>query len=199
MSDSLAVTDRTRLRRRAQRGSHERAAVEAILDEALVCHIAVSAEDGPLVLPTTHVRVGEFLYVHGSSQNQLLSRLTSGPACIVATLLDGLVLAKTAFHHSVNYRSAVLFGTGRLVTDLAEKRRVLAALLDKLVTGRSSACRPPNDAELEATQVVAFPIDEASAKARTGPPLPESGRDADLPFWTGVIPLLQQRGEPQAT
>src|SRR5262245_41119174 len=125
MSEPLAVTDRTRLRRRAQRGSHERAAVEAILDEALVCHIAVSSEEGALVLPTTHVRVGELLYVHGSSQNQLLSRLTRGPACIVATLLDGLVLAKTAFHHSVNYRSAVLFGTGRLVTDRAEKRLVL--------------------------------------------------------------------------
>ena len=195
---SLAVTDRTRLRRKPTRGSHELAAVEAILDAGLVCHVAFEGPGGgPVVIPTTHVRVGDRVYMHGSASNAMLRALGRGlDACFAVTLLDGLVLAKTAFHHSVNYRSVVLFGRAEEVTDFAEKRRVLDALLEKLEPGRSQACRPPNDKELAATLVIALPIAEASAKVRSGPPIPEDGDDRLLPHWHGEIPLRLVRDPP---
>lgn len=197
MSTPLRITDRTRLRRRPQRGSHERATVDAILDAAYVCHLAVVVEGAPRVLPTTYARIEDTLYLHGAAHNHALGVLAAGgEASIAVTLLDGLVLARTAFHHSVNYRSVVMFGRGRSVDDPDEKRRALAALLDHLVAGRSAACRPPDAAELGATRVVAFPIDEAVAKARSGPPLADTGADAGLPFWAGVIPLVTTRGAP---
>jgi nitroimidazol reductase NimA-like FMN-containing flavoprotein (pyridoxamine 5'-phosphate oxidase superfamily) len=152
---------------------------------------------GPVVIPTTQVRVGDRIYVHGSAVNGMLRTLSEGVDVSVAvTLLDGLVLARTAFHHSVNYRSVVIFGCATRVDDLAEKRRALDALVEKLVAGRSKACRPPNDKELAATMVLSLPIAEASAKIRQGPPLPDDGEDASLPHWAGVIPLSIARGTP---
>lgn len=197
MSEPLVPSDRTRLHRKPQRGSFDRAVVDAIPDEAIVCHLGFATERGPIVLPTTCVRLGDQLHVHGSAASHMLRALGGGIAMSCAvTLLDGLVLAKTAFHHSVNYRSVVLFGIARVVEDPAEKRAVLAALIDKLVPGRSRACRPPDDRELGLTSVLALPITEASAKIRSGPPLVEEGADLALPHWAGVIPLTVVRGEP---
>lgn len=195
---SLAVTDRTRVRRKPSRGSHELAVVETILDAALVCHVAFAGPTGgPVVIPTTHVRVGDRIYLHGSPSNAMLRALGRGvEACVAVTLLDGLVLSRTAFHHSVNYRSVVQFGRADEVTDFAEKRRVLDALLEKLEPGRSRACRPPNDKELAGTLVIGLPISEASAKVRSGPPLPDEGADRDLPYWHGEIPLRVVRDPP---
>lgn len=190
------LTDRTRLHRKPSRGTHDRATIDAILDEALVCHVGFVAHGSPVVLPTTAVRVADRLYLHGSAANGMLRALAEGlDACATVTLLDALVLARTAFHHSVNYRSVVLFGRAVRVDNVDEKRRVLAALVEKLDPGRSGECRPPNDAELAATLVIALPIAEASAKARTGPPIDDAS-DAALPYWAGVIPLVTTRGTP---
>jgi nitroimidazol reductase NimA-like FMN-containing flavoprotein (pyridoxamine 5'-phosphate oxidase superfamily) len=194
-SDAIGRTDRTRLRRKPQRGSHDFAVIAAICDEALVCHVAFASTDGPVVIPTTFVRAGEQIYIHGSAASRMLETLAAGlPTCIAITLLDGLVLAKTAMHHSANYRSVVAFGVGRRVDDRDEKLAALAALLDKIEPGRSAACRLPNAKELLATLVVAFPLIEASAKIRTGPPLPDDPADAELPYWAGVIPIVTTRG-----
>lgn len=213
-----APTDRTKLHRKPARGSHERAAIDAILDEALVCHVAFPpgavappryasipaathplVHTAPIVIPTTHVRVGDMLYLHGSAASHMLRSLATGAEiCVCVTLLDALVLARAAMHHSVNYRSVVLFGRARAVEDRDEKLAALAALLDHVVPGRSRACRPPNDKELVATLVVALPISEASAKARTGPPLPDDPEDAALPWWAGIVPLRTVRGAPEA-
>jgi uncharacterized protein len=188
--------DRTRLRRKPQRGSHDRTVIDAIVDEALVCHFACVTPHGPLVLPTTHVRVGDQLFVHGSAVNGILTALGAGiEACVAVTLLDALVLARTAFHHSVNYRSVVVFGRASPVVDPAAKRVALAALIDKVEPGRSTRCRPPNDKELAATAVLAMPLSEASAKIRTGPPLPDEPEDEALPYWAGIVPLMLTRGE----
>jgi len=197
MTRSLPVTDRTTIRRKPQRGTHERAAIDAILDEAFVCHVGFVTERGPFVIPTTHVRVEDRLYVHGSAASHMLRSLATGiEVSVCVTILDALVLSRTAFHHSVNYRSVVLFGTAMLVEDLAEKRTALGALVDRVVPERSAACRPPTDKELAATSVLALPIVEGSAKARTGPPLPDEGEDGALPYWAGIIPLATVRGAP---
>ncbi len=191
--------DRTRLRRKAQRGSHDRAVIDAILDEALVCHVGFTSEHGPVVIPTTFVRIGDEVYLHGAVGNAMMSALATGiDACLEVTLLDALVLARTAFHHSVNYRSVVVFGRAQRIDDPERKRTALAALIDKLDPGRSGACRPPNHKELASTQVIAMPIAEASAKIRTGPPIPDEGEDVHLPYWHGVIPLVTTRGTPVA-
>ncbi|MFT3694055.1 MAG: pyridoxamine 5'-phosphate oxidase family protein [Kofleriaceae bacterium] len=186
--------ERTQLRRKPARGSHDAEVIHAICDEALICHIGFVAEHGPVVIPTTFVRIGNELHVHGSVGSGMLGALTSGDACITVTLLDGLVLAKTALHHSANYRSVVIFGRAREVVDRTEKVASLAALIDKVEAGRSQACRLPNDKELKMTRVMAMPLREASAKIRTGPPLAEEGADRDLPYWAGVIPLVTTRG-----
>lgn len=199
MSNALPVTDRTKLRRRPTRGSHDRAVIDAILDEALICHVGFTAPHGPVVIPTTHVRVGDQLFIHGSAASSMLRSLATGlDVCVTVTLLDGLVLSRTAFHHSVNYRSVVVFGRATLVDDTEAKLASLASLIDRVVPGRSSACRPPNAQELLATTVIAMPIAEASSKIRSGPPLPEDGEDAALPYWTGVIPIHTTAGAPIA-
>lgn len=197
MTTSLFVTDRTKVRRKPQRGSHERAVIDAILDEALICHVAFVTEHGPIVIPTTHVRVEDRLYIHGSAASHMLRSLAGGiPVSVCVTLLDELVLARTAFHHSVNYRSVVMFGTATPVEDAAPKLAALAALIDRVAPQRSAACRPPNAKELAATSVLALPIEEASAKTRSGPPLPDEGEDLALPYWAGTIPLVTSRGTP---
>lgn len=194
----MEPTDRTRLRRKPARGSHEDAVVYGILDAALVCHVAFPTPGAPVVIPTTHVRLDDQLYIHGSAASHLLARLATGVGvCVCVTLLDALVFARTAFHHSVNFRSVVLFGRAALVEDEVRKRRALAALVDKVAPGRSAACRPPDDKELVATRVIALPIAEASAKIRTGPPVADTGADADLPYWAGVVPLHVTRGTPE--
>lgn len=195
-TQELEPTDRTRMRRKADRGSYERALVDAILDEALVCHVGVVSNGTPLVLPTLHVRVGDHLYLHGAVGNHFLKRTVDGPdACVTVTLIDGVVFARSAFHHSVNYRSAVLFGRGELVTDVDEKRAALDALVDHVASGRSADARGTRDDELRKTAVVRFPIDEASAKVRTGGPI-DDDEDLALPVWAGVVPLRVVAGTP---
>ena len=195
----LPVTDRTRLRRKPQRGSHDRAVVDAILDEALICHVGFVTERGPFVIPTLHARIGDQLYIHGAVANHALRSLSAGiEVCVTVTLVDALVLARTAFHHSMNYRSVMLFGRAVEATDPTTKLAALAALVDRVGPGRSAACRPPNAKELNATSVLSIMIEEASAKVRSGPPLPDEGEDAQLPFWAGVIPLVTTRGTPLA-
>ncbi len=197
MTTSLPITDRTKVRRKPQRGSHERAVIDEILDEALICHVAFVTELGPVVIPTTHVRVEDHVYIHGSAASHMLRSLADGIAVSVCvTLLDELVLSRTAFHHSVNYRSVVMFGTATPVDDTVQKLAALAALIDRVAPNRSAGCRPPNAKELAATSVLALPITEASAKIRRGPPLPDEGEDLALPYWAGTIPLRISRGAP---
>jgi hypothetical protein len=189
--------ERTQVRRKAVRGNYDPAVIHAIADEALICHVGFVAPHGPVVIPTTFVRVGDVLYLHGSSVSAMLTTLSGGvDACVTITLLDALVYARTAFHHSVNYRSVVVFGRGHEVVDTDEKLASLAALLEKVEPGRSRACRPPNGKELKATCVLAMPLAEASAKVRTGPPIADdNAEDAALPYWAGTIPLVTTRGE----
>ena len=190
------ASERTEVRRLPERGSLERALVHAILDEGLVCHVGFASDGGPVVIPTLYARDGERLYLHGSPASRLLRALSRGvPLCITVTLVDGLVLARSAFHHSMNYRSAVLFGRARDVDDLEEKRRALRLLVEHVVPGRTPDTRPPNDFEERYTRVLAFEIEQASAKLRSGGPKDD---EADLPLehWAGEIPLRVVQGEP---
>lgn len=190
-------TERTRVRRLPERGAYDRATIDAVLDEALYCHLAYVDEDGrPRVIPTIHVRVGDTVYVHGSAASHTLRRIDGSEVCLAATLLDGLVLARSAFHHSMNYRSVVVYGPARRVDDPDEKWRAQAALVDHVCAGRAEQARMPDDTELKQTTIVAIPLAEASAKVRTGPPKDEDG-DLDLPVWAGVLPLRLVPGEPE--
>lgn len=196
MGTDLTPTDRTRVRRLAERGRYDRATVDAILDEAYVAHVGVVGADGtPLVLPMTYGRDGEVLYLHGAVGNALLRGSSGAQVCVTVTLLDGLVLARSAFHHSMNYRSVVLVGEATKVTDADEKWRALDVITDHVVPGRTAEVRPMNDAEVRATLVLRLPITEASAKVRTGPPVDEP-EDLDEPVWAGVVPLRLVAGEP---
>jgi nitroimidazol reductase NimA-like FMN-containing flavoprotein (pyridoxamine 5'-phosphate oxidase superfamily) len=186
---TILQTERTTVRRLPKRGLYDRETIHAIIDEALICHVGFVVEGAPVVIPTIHTRVGETLYFHGSAASRMLRSLRGGvEACVTVTLLDGLVLARSAFHHSMNYRSAVVFGTAREVTDADEKLRALAALVEHVAAGRSVDARPPNEKELRQTLVLALPIEEASAKVRTGGPVDDE-EDYDLPIWAGVLPL----------
>jgi uncharacterized protein len=199
MSDTYQTTTRTTASRKQDRVGYDLAAVHAVLDEALICHLAFVVDGQPRALPTLHVRVGETVYVHGSagSRPMLAARSPAGlPVCLVVTLLDGLVLARSQFHHSVNYRSVVAHGTATLVTEPPGKRAVLDALLDKLGPGRAADCRPPTPAELAQTAVLALPLREVSVKVRSGP-VADDPADLHLPHWAGVVPVRQVRGTPQ--
>jgi hypothetical protein len=178
--DAFESTERTRVRRKPERGSYDRQTVEAILDEALYCHVATVDDEGrPRAIPTIHVRVGDVVYVHGSTGSRTLRVARDGrEVCLVATLLDELVFARSAAHHSMNYRSAVVYGRAREVTDPGEKWRAQAALVDHVCAGRAEQARMPNDKELRETMILAIPLREASAKVRTGPPIDEGGRRA---------------------
>jgi len=190
------MTDPTRVRRHPERGRYERAEIEAILDAALVSHVGFE-DERPFVIPMIHARVGGTLYLHGSPGSRLLRRLERGAdVCVTATLVDGLVLARSQFHHSLNYRSAVVLGRARLVSDDGEKRQALRAIVDHVLPGRAEDSRPPSEKELLATMVLALPIDEASAKVRTGMPVDEE-EDEGLPFWAGVVPLKTTPGPPE--
>jgi nitroimidazol reductase NimA-like FMN-containing flavoprotein (pyridoxamine 5'-phosphate oxidase superfamily) len=190
------MTERTRVRRLPARGVFERAAIYAILDEAFVCHVAFAVDGQPYAIPTGYARLEDALYLHGSAASRMVRQLSAGlEVCVTVTLLDGLVLARSAFHHSVNYRSAVVLGRARLVTDLEEKRAALRQFTKHVVPGRWDELRPITDQEIKGTAVLALPIEEASAKGRTGPPLDDAA-DLPWPVWAGVVPLTTTAGEP---
>lgn len=192
----LSSTDRTRLRRHPERAGTDRAVLEAILDAGWVVHVAFDAGGGqPIVIPTTYVRIDDQLYIHGAVASGMLRAATSGPVCATVTLLDGLVLARSAFHHSMNYRSAVILGRARPVTDAAEKKRVLESLIERLIPGRMQTARPPAPEELKTTSVLALSLDEASVKIRAGGPI-DAERDQTWPAWAGVIPLALASSAP---
>ena len=195
MSD-LEPTPRTTLRRLPARGHFDRATVNAILDEALVCHVGFVSEGKPFVIPTIHARVGEQVFVHGSAASRMLKTLQGGvPVCLTATLVDGLVLARSAFHHSMNYRSVVVLGDAIAVTEEGEKWDALHAIVEHVAPGRWSEVREPSPKELAGTLVLRLPIEEASAKVRTGPPLDDE-EDYALECWAGVLPLRLTPGAP---
>jgi nitroimidazol reductase NimA-like FMN-containing flavoprotein (pyridoxamine 5'-phosphate oxidase superfamily) len=182
------------------RGHYDRELIDSILDEAIMCHVGVVQEDGtPMVLPTLFARDDDHLYVHGSPASRLLRTGKRGvDVCVTVMLLDGFVMAKSAFHHSVNYRSVVVFGTAEEVTDESEKARALELLVEHVHPGRSHESRPPNGDELRKTLVLRVPLDEASAKVREGGPIDDE-EDLALPYWTGVIPVRTVRDEPVRT
>ena len=187
--DELSRTDRATLRRLPKRGVYDRASIDSILDEGLICHVGFVVDGQSYVIPTIHVRVGEELFFHGSPASRMLRALGQEvEVCVTVTLVDGLVLARSAFHHSMNYRSAVVFGTARPVENSEDKLRVLQAVTDHLIRGRWNEVRRPSPAELKATLVLSLPISEASAKVRTGPPVDDEA-DYDLLVWAGVLPL----------
>jgi hypothetical protein len=195
MTATIEMTERTRVRRLPKRGVYDREAIYAILDEALLCHVGFIVDGAPVVIPTIHWRDGDKLYFHGSSASRMLRTLRGGvEACVTVTLLDGLVLARSSFHHSMNYRSAVIFGTATLVEDREEAMRALDVLVEHVVPGRSKEVRGPNEIELKATMVLAMPIEEGSAKVRTGGPVDDE-EDYSLPVWAGVLPLKMVAGE----
>ncbi len=191
-------TTRTELKRKRDRGSHDRSVIEAILDEGLVAHVGVVADSAPIVTPMAYARIDGDLFLHGAAANRTLRTLAEGSVlCLTVTILDGLVLARSAMHHSMNYRCVVLYGRGHRVEDEADKRRALAAVVDHAVPGRSDVARPPTDSELRATLVVRVPIVEASAKVRSGGPVDDEA-DLELPVWAGVIPVATIPGTPAA-
>jgi nitroimidazol reductase NimA-like FMN-containing flavoprotein (pyridoxamine 5'-phosphate oxidase superfamily) len=192
-----APSERTRVRREPERAVYDRAAIDAILDEGLVCHLGFVHEGQPFVIPTLYARVGDRVYVHGSSASRMLRTLDGGvDACLTVTLVDGLVLARSIFNHSVNYRSVVVLGRAEEVREQGEKLRALEAFSDRLVPGRWADVRPPNARELKATAMLRLPLDEASAKTRAGPPN-DYEHDLAVPAWAGVIPLSLVAGQPQ--
>jgi nitroimidazol reductase NimA-like FMN-containing flavoprotein (pyridoxamine 5'-phosphate oxidase superfamily) len=194
----LAATARTRLRRKADRGRFDWETITTVLDDGFVCHFGFVSDGHAVVIPTAYGRVGTDLYLHGASANHALRSAASGiDVCVTVTLIDGLVLSRSAFHHSMNYRSVVVFGRAIKVEEPDEKRRALLAVVDHVVPGRSAACRAPTDNELRTTLVLRLPITEASAKVRTGPAV-EEPEDLELPYWGGEIPLSVHAGTPVA-
>jgi nitroimidazol reductase NimA-like FMN-containing flavoprotein (pyridoxamine 5'-phosphate oxidase superfamily) len=184
----LRPDKRIRIIREPQRGRYDRETIDAILDEALLCHLGFEVEGQPYVIPTLHARVGDTVYVHGSAASRMLKQLAGGVrVCLTVTLFDGLVLARSVFNHSVNYRSVVLLGTAQLVPD-GEKADALRALTEQLAPGRWEEARQPTAKELKATWILALPIEEASAKVRSGPP-EDDPEDEHLPVWAGVVPV----------
>lgn len=197
MSKVVEETDRTRLKRLPKRGNYDSDVINAILDEAFICHVGFVIDGQPYVIPTGFGRVENDLYIHGSSASRMLRELSKGvDVCVTVTLIDGLVIARSAFHHSVNYRSVVVLGKAELVTDIDEKNKALEAITEHIVPGRWADCRWPNDLELKATSVLKLKINEASAKIRTGDPV-DDDEDYSLDFWAGVLPLRLTPGEPQ--
>jgi nitroimidazol reductase NimA-like FMN-containing flavoprotein (pyridoxamine 5'-phosphate oxidase superfamily) len=191
----MNLTERTKLRRLPNRGSHEPAVIHAILDAGYLAHVGFQADGWPFVIPTLYGRDGDKLYLHGSAASRMLGTLAGGvPACVTVTLVDGLVLARSAFHHSMNYRSVMALGYAREIADPAEKARALRVVSEHLLAGRWDDVRHPTGKELKATAVLEFSIEEASAKVREGPPLDDE-EDYGLPVWAGVLPL---RAEVQA-
>jgi len=198
MKDHIAETEKTRLRRLPKRGKLDRQTIYAILDVAIVRHVGFVADGQPNVIPTGFARIGDDLYVHGSAASRMLRTLSGGvEVCVTVTLLDGLVLARSAFHHSINYRSVIVLGRAALVVAASAKSRGLEAFTEHIVPGRWADVRWPTELELKATSVLKLPITEASAKVRTGPPIDDED-DYDLDVWAGVLPMSLQAGKPLA-
>lgn len=196
--DNYTPTSRTKVRRLPKRASYDRLAVHAILDEGFVCHVGFAVDAQPYVIPTIYARAGATIYVHGSAASRMLRTLTQAvPVCITVTLLDGLVLARSAFHHSLNYRSVVMIGSARLVNDKDEKMRALHLITNHVVPRRWEEVRSPNELELKQSSVLALQLAEVSAKIRSGPPADDDA-DYSLSVWAGVVPVETQLGTPMS-
>jgi nitroimidazol reductase NimA-like FMN-containing flavoprotein (pyridoxamine 5'-phosphate oxidase superfamily) len=193
---AFTPTERTTLKRLPKRGQYDRDAVYRILDEGFICHVGFVADGRPVVIPTSYGRIQNDLYIHGSAASRLLRSLSEGiDVCVTVTLIDGLVLARSAFHHSINYRSVVIFGKAGVVDERDEKLRALRAFTNQIVPNRWEEVRQPDESELQATLVLKLPLVEASAKVRTGPPIDDE-EDYELPVWAGVVPLKLTAGAP---
>jgi uncharacterized protein len=193
---TFTPTERTQVKRLPKRGAYDRETVFKILDEAFVCHVGFVVDGQPYVIPTNYGRAGETIYLHGSAASRMLRTLSGGiPVCVTVTLVDGLVLARSAFHHSANYRSVVMLGTALLVDEPAEKMQALRVFTEHIMKGRWDDIRQPNEQELKGTTVLALPMEEVSAKLRTGGPIDDEG-DYALPVWAGVLPLPVTPAEP---
>jgi uncharacterized protein len=189
MPEAIPVSERTRVVREPHRAVYERQAIYKILDEAMVCHVGFAMDGQPFVIPTMFARVGDELYLHGSAASRMLRNLSAGaPVCVTVTLMDGLVLARSVFNQSMNYRSVVALGHAKLIDEPAEKLRALQAFTEKMIPGRWQDARQPNEKELRATSIVSLPLTEISAKVRTGP-VEDDPEDYALRVWAGVIPL----------
>ena len=196
MSNPSAPTARTRVVREPQRAVYDRDAAYQILDEGFICHVGFAVEGQPYVIPTSYARHGDLLYVHGSAASRMLRQMKEGlPVCVTVTLLDGLVLARSVFNHSMNYRSVVILGTATLVDDPEEKLEALRLLSEHILPGRWADSRQPNERELKQTSVLRLPIEEFSAKVRVGPPVDDE-EDYSFPTWAGVVPLQTTAGAP---
>lgn len=196
--DQFTATERTTLKRLPKRGSYDREVVYGILDEAFLCHVGFVVDGQPFVIPTGYGRDGDTLYIHGSAASRMLRSLERGvDVCVTVTLLDGLVLARSAFHHSMNYRSVVILGKASLVTEEEEKMQALLTISENIIHGRWNEVRPPTASEMKATSVLRVPLVEVSAKIRTGPPIDDE-EDYELDIWAGVLPLHLVPGEPVA-
>jgi uncharacterized protein len=192
----LTATQRSQIKRMPQRGNYEQQTVEQILDEGLICYVGFVVDGQPFVIPTSYGRIGDRIYIHGSPASRMLRNLSTGiEVCVTVTLLDGLVLARSAFHHSMNYRSVVIFGTATVVKEPEQKLAALKAFTEHIVPGRWAEVRTPTRQEVQGTLILSLPITEASAKVRTGPPMDDEA-DYNLPVWAGVIPLKLSADTP---
>lgn len=197
MTDSFPQTKRNRVARLPKRGHYDRATIYPIVDAALVCHVGFVQDGQPFVLPTLHARDGDDMLLHGATTSRMLRYIQEGhPICLTMTLVDGIVLARSVFHHSINYRSAVLFGRGELIDDPAERLSAMERLTERIMPGRWADARPPSAQELKATTMIRVVVESGSAKVRTGPP-GDDPEDLELPYWSGVLPLHEVAGDPQ--
>ncbi|HLB17708.1 MAG TPA: pyridoxamine 5'-phosphate oxidase family protein [Gaiellaceae bacterium] len=191
-------TQHTTVKRHPERGAYDRATIDSILDEALICHLGFVSDSRPFVIPTIHARDGDILYIHGSPGSRMLRSAKEGlDICVTVTLLDGLVLARSVYNHSMNYRSVVVIGRARELTNSDEKLRAMQCVVEHVVPGRWEDARRPNDSEIRGTTILALPLDEASAKIRNGPPTDDDA-DLELRVWAGVIPLRIEPSDPVA-
>jgi nitroimidazol reductase NimA-like FMN-containing flavoprotein (pyridoxamine 5'-phosphate oxidase superfamily) len=190
-----SVPSRSEVRRLPERGVYDKAVIHSILDEALICHVGFTTDRGPVVIPTIHARVEETLYLHGSQASRMMRSIPGDEICVTATIVDGIVAARSAFHHSMNYRSVVLFGIPRVVDDPDERMVAFEAVTEHVLPGRWAEARRPNEKENKGTRLLALSIEEASAKVRTGPPV-DDDEDMDLDIWAGVIPLTVGPSKP---
>jgi uncharacterized protein len=198
MSEQITQTRRTKLKRLPKRGNFEREAIYRILDEAFICHVGFAVDNQPFVIPTSFARIGDRLVIHGSAASRMMRSLSEEiDVCVTVTLIDGLVLARSAFHHSMNYRSVVVFGKAKIVSDEREKYAALKAFTEHIVPGRWSEVRPPTKNELKGTTVLTLSLTEASAKIRTGGPVDDE-EDYELEVWAGVLPLRLTTAAPFA-
>jgi uncharacterized protein len=198
VTHEFPITSRNKVKRHPERGAYDSSVIYPIVDEALICHVGFAYDNQPFVIPTLHARQGDAILLHGAKGSRLLRHVeTGGEVCITITLLDGIVLARSVFSHSINYRSVVLFGKGQVILDDDMRMQALEAFTERLIPGRWQDARPPSPVELKQTTIVAVPIESASAKVRSGPPK-DNQDDMELPVWAGILPLHQACGIPIA-